>query len=153
MPEAKQHKHPWTIWAFLGLSIVGLFDSILLTLEHFTRRGLPCSLTGGCERVLTSKWSEIFGIPTAAFGILFYLVVLYLVIHALTHREALPVKLLLVWGAIGFMSSVWLVGLQAFVIRAWCQYCLLSALSSTLIFVTAIVHWRGSEFIKLEVKK
>ncbi|MBP9827439.1 hypothetical protein KBC99_03105, partial [Candidatus Saccharibacteria bacterium] len=86
MPESND-THPRKSWRqlipvimYIILSIVGLFDSLLLTVEHYSRRGLPCSFTGGCERVLTSKWSEVFGIPISLGGVVFYGLILYLVI-------------------------------------------------------------------------
>jgi uncharacterized membrane protein len=48
---------------------------------------------------------------------------------------------MLAWSTIGFVSSLGLTSIQAFIIKAWCQYCLLSALTSTLIFIFAIVYW------------
>ena len=132
------------VWIWLTLSVIGLYDTILLTIEHFTRRGLPCSFTGGCERVLTSKYSVIFGIPTALFGVIFNLLVLFLMIEAISNRQNPSRRIMLAWGSIGFLSSIGLTFLQAFVIRAWCQYCLLSALTSTLIFFTAIWYWRST---------
>lgn len=129
------------IYLFGLLSIGGLYDAILLTVEHYTRKGLPCSFTGGCERVLTSKYSEILGQPISWLGVVFYGVVLFLVVHAIFNRQRLPKTFLLGWGLIGFLSSLGLTAIQAFIIKAWCQYCLLSALTSTLIFVVAIIYF------------
>src|SRR6476469_1988821 len=50
------------------LSLVGLADSIYLTIHHYTAEPVPCSITGGCEMVLTSPYAEVSGIPLAAFG-------------------------------------------------------------------------------------
>ena len=142
MPNPAQPKLALQVWAWLVLSVIGLFDATLLTVEHFTHRGLPCSFTNGCERVLTSKYSEVLGVPTAAFGVVFYLIVLFAMIMAITNKQNPSRRLMLGWGSIGLLSSIILTGLQAFVIRAWCQYCLLSALTSTLIFVVAVWYWR-----------
>src|SRR5437764_13870631 len=54
------------------LTLVGLADTIYLTVKHFTGGLVPCSLTGGCEQVLNSDYSTIFGLPLAALGAFAY---------------------------------------------------------------------------------
>ncbi len=144
----------WPQLVFGALSIAGLIDATILTIEHYTRDGLSCSITGGCERVLTSQYSElpIVGIPVAMLGVVFYGVVLFLVMFSVINREPIRRLPILAWSTIGFVSSLGLTFLQAFVIRAWCQYCLLSALTSTLIFITAIVYWLRTRDNKKEVE-
>ena len=46
----------------------GLADALYLTIEHLAGRSVPCSVTGGCEEVLTSSYAVIAGIPLAAVG-------------------------------------------------------------------------------------
>lgn len=144
----------WPQLVFGVLSIAGLIDATILTIEHYTRDGLSCSITGGCERVLTSQYSElpIVGIPVAMLGVVFYGVVLFLVMFSVINREPIRRLPILAWSTIGFVSSLGLTFLQAFVIRAWCQYCLLSALTSTLIFITAIIYWLRTRDNKKEVE-
>lgn len=137
---ARSNSFSWPI-AFGVLAIFGLVDSIVLTFEHYAKQNLPCTLSGGCEKVLTSQYSTIAGLPIALLGVVFYGLVLFLAIYAIANKTALPRLFLLGWGAIGFLSSLVLTGLQAFVIRAWCQYCLFSALTSTVIFCLAIGYF------------
>lgn len=117
----------------VGLSVVGLIDALLLTVEHYASFRLPCTATGGCEQVLTSKYATVFGIPTATFGVIFYGVVLALGVHWMIRKEV-SLTLLRVWATIGFAASLGLTYIQGFVLHAWCQYCLLSALTTTAIF-------------------
>ncbi|MDQ5944177.1 MAG: hypothetical protein QG658_244 [Patescibacteria group bacterium] len=133
----------WSQIVFGLLAIAGIIDATILTIEHYTRDGLSCGFTGGCERVLTSQYSElpILGIPTALLGVVFYAVVLFLVMFSVINREPIRRLPMLAWSTIGFVSSLGLTSIQAFIIKAWCQYCLLSALTSTLIFIFAIVYW------------
>ncbi len=144
----------WPQLVFGALSVAGLIDATILTIEHYTQKGLPCTFTSGCERVLSSQYSElpILGIPLAFLGVVFYGVVLFLVMFSVINREPIRRLPLLAWSTIGFVSSLGLTFLQAFVIRAWCQYCLLSALTSTLIFMTAIIYWLRTRDTKKEVE-
>lgn len=124
------------------LSLAGLADSILLTVEHYKAIDLPCTFTKGCETVLTSQWAQIGSLPISLIGVMFYSVLLFVVIYSISNQKQMPRKFLLGWATLGILSSAWLTFLQAVMIRAWCQYCLLSALSATLIFACAVVAYR-----------
>lgn len=121
------------------LAAVGVFDAALLTKEHYAGTFLPCTITKGCDVVLSSKYSEVFGIPLALFGVVFYIAVLTLALVYFYNQTIIAKRVLLLLGSIGFASSLVLVYIQGAVLRAWCQYCLLSALTSTLIFVSVVV--------------
>jgi uncharacterized membrane protein len=79
-----------------------------------------------CGTVLNSVYSEFFGIPIAWLGLATNLVIVALL--ALENRVAVlrEYGTLLVFGVIlfAFIYSVYLVYLQAFVIRAYCPWCL-----------------------------
>ncbi len=122
-----------------GLATLGLIDATLLTQEHYSGVVLPCTVTHGCGTVLSSKYSVVFGVPLAVLGLVFYFSVLLAALFYVQSGLAWLKKLLLLMGAVGFVSSLGLVYIQGALIRAWCQYCLLSALSSTLIFVFAVL--------------
>lgn len=144
MTERVQRSASSWVEAIVGLlSVAGLADSLLLTFEHYKALTLPCSFTNGCETVLSSQWSQVGPIPLSLLGVGFYGVLLFAVIYALSNKTSLPRRPLLAWSTIGLMSSAWLVFVQGVIIKAWCQYCLLSALSATLIFVTAFVAYRS----------
>lgn len=125
------------------ISLIGLGDSVYLTVKHFLDEKVPCSLISGCEMVLTSQYAEIFGIPTAAFGALAYFAVFSLAILAAFGNR-------LMWFVFGLATvamllfTLWLLYLQAFVIKAYCQFCLLSAATTLTLFIIAIVSkfWR-----------
>jgi uncharacterized membrane protein len=78
---------------------------------------------------LTSNYAEVFGIPTAAIGAIAYFLVFSLAILTFFGNRKM-------WIVLGVMvtlmavSSAWLIYLQAFVIGAFCQFCLLSAATS-----------------------
>ena len=117
------------------IALVGLADSIYLTTKHFSGGQVPCSLITGCEQVLTSSYAEIAGVPLALFGAAAYFIVFSMAILAAFGNR-------LMWTLFGvqvvFMSlfTLWLVYLQAFVIEAFCQFCLLStATTGALLFI------------------
>jgi len=124
------------------VSIIGLADAIYLTVEHVSGRSVRCTLTSGCSEVLSSPYASIGGIPLAAVGALAYFTVFSLgILAAFGYRFA--GKLLPWLVAAMFLTTLWLLYLQAFVIRHFCQYCLLSALVTGTLTVLV-----GLQFLK-----
>ena len=118
------------------VSLIGLADSIYLTVEHLTGQSLRCTIISGCSEVLSSPYSHIGNLPLAALGAMAYFTVFDLsILAAFGYRFARPWLLALV--ALMFLMTLWLLYLQAFVIHHFCQYCLLSA--AVTITLTAIV--------------
>jgi len=123
--------------AAVFVSIIGLIDSIYLTVHHYTAEPVPCSLIEGCEQVLTSSYAEIAGIPLAAFGAAAYFVAFSLaLLTAFGDRR--------MWSLFGAHSTImvavsaWLFYVQAAMIGAFCQFCLLSALTTLILFLIFI---------------
>src|SRR5216684_3280951 len=117
------------------LSLIGLADAIYLTVEHLTGQSLRCTIISGCSEVLSSPYSHIGNLPLAALGAIAYFTAFDLsILAAFGYRFARPLLLALV--ALMFLMTLWLLYLQAFVIRHFCQYCLLSA--AVTITLTAI---------------
>jgi len=117
-------------WILVGFVLVGLVDSGYLTLEHFRPSTDVVCLTNfwsDCGRVLKSSYSEIWGIPLALFGFIHYSFLL----SSLLFGVGWVVVLLSAWGA---LVSVYLVYLQVGIIGKICIYCMVSAITSFLIF-------------------
>lgn len=116
----------WLDGLAAAVALVGLFDALYLTVEHFAGRAVRCTVVAGCDEVLSSSYASIGGFPLAALGALAYFTAFSLAILSAFGYARLRLPLL---ALVAFMlaTSLWLVYLQAFVIRAFCQYCLLSA--------------------------
>ena len=130
-----------TTLSFLILSLIGLVDAGYLTYRHFVDRYAPCT-TGGCEVVLTSQYSEIFGIPTSAFGAAYYATVIAAVVAYLILKNKKIIDYLAYFTAVGFVTSIFLVYIMLGILDSVCLYCLVSAATSTLLFVTGVIHIR-----------
>ena len=109
------------------LSLCGLADAIYLTIEHITGQSVRCTIVAGCSEVLSSSYAVVGGYPLASIGALAYFTVFSLATLAAFGYKGVD-KLLAVVVAIMFLVTLWLFYLQAVVIRAFCQFCLLSAL-------------------------
>ena len=123
------------------LSLVGLVDALYLTIEHVTGQSVRCTIVSGCSEVLSSSYAVVAGIPLAAVGAAAYFTVFSLATLAIFGYR-LAGKLLAPLTALMVLVSLWLIYLQAFVIRAFCQFCLLSAAITIILFVIAFVAWK-----------
>ena len=123
------------------LSLVGIADALYLTIEHVTGQSVRCTIISGCSAVLSSPYAVVAGIPLAAVGAAAYFTVFSLAILTL-FGYGIAGKLLLPLVGAMFLVSLWLIYLQAFVIREFCQYCLLSALITTTLLVLVVLSRR-----------
>jgi uncharacterized membrane protein len=128
----------WLLGLILLLSLAGFADAAYLTAKHYTGGPVPCTLTGGCEDVLTSRWATLGGVPTAVFGAAYYLLTFFLTIFYLDSRKHWTLTLILALTAAALAVSLALVYLMAFVIGSYCQYCLLSDLMTALLFAASL---------------
>ena len=123
------------------LSVLGLADAIYLTVEHVTGQSVRCTIVAGCSEVLSSSYAVVAGVPLAAVGGAAYFSVFSLaVLAAFGYRIA--GTLLMVMVAAMFLVSLWLIYLQAFVIHAFCQYCLFSAAITFCLLVVVFLRHR-----------
>lgn len=123
------------------LALVGLADTIYLTVQHLTGESVRCTIVSGCSEVLSSEYASIKGIPLALIGAVAYFTVFSLVTLA-AFGYPLVGKLLVVLTGLMFLTTLWLFYLQAVVIGHFCQFCLLSAAVTTILTVLTVVLLR-----------
>ena len=121
-------------WIFLVLGFLGFADTGYLTAEHFLGVIPPCSILKGCETVLTSQYATIAGIPVSLIGLVYYLLIFGLAVWYVDKGNDIAIRRIFQLTTVGFLISVFLVSVQIFVIKSICQYCMFSALDSTLLF-------------------
>lgn len=127
--------------AMAVVALVGLADSIYLAIEHVSGRSVRCTIVSGCSEVLSSPYASIRGIPLALIGAVAYFVVFSLATLAAFGYKVAG-KLLAFVVACMFLTTLWLFYLQAVVIKAFCQYCLLSAAVTLVLSVLVFVSFR-----------
>jgi uncharacterized membrane protein len=128
------------------LSLLGLADALYLTIEHVTGQTVRCTILSGCSEVLSSPYAVVAGIPLAAVGAAAYFTVFSLAILTL-FRYRIAGKILPPLVIAMFFVSVWLFYLQAFVIRQFCQYCLISAAITTCLLVLVLsLRWFSTDY-------
>ncbi len=123
---------------FLSIGFIGLADSSYLALKHYLKLPIPCVIVHGCDIVTTSSYSMIGPIPLAVLGMLYYCAIIILAVLYIDSKKAVVLSFLTGFSVIGFITSLYLVFLQAFVLKAFCLYCLVSATTSTVLFLLGV---------------
>lgn len=137
-------KSTYRIALIISIALVGLVDALYLFSHHITGEPITCGLSGGCSAVAASPQSIVFGVPLSLVGVIFYFGVIALIALRTTSLRKYVEKyisyttVLRIYASAGLISSVYFTYLQAFVIQAWCQYCILSAFCTALIFILMI---------------
>jgi uncharacterized membrane protein len=108
------------------VSLAGLADATYLTVQALTGETLSCGGSPDCFRVLGSSYAKVGGIPVALLGALAYFSVFSFATFAAFGHGRVRKFLALVVGAM-FMGTLWLLYVQAFLLHAYCRYCLFSA--------------------------
>jgi uncharacterized membrane protein len=96
----------------------------------------PVCLASGCERVQSSRYAELAGIPVATIGIAGYAGILATLWIPGEWGWTLSALL----SFVGFGFSAYLTYVELFRLNATCQWCLASAILMTLLAVLAA--WR-----------
>jgi uncharacterized membrane protein len=135
-------------------TFLGILDASYVTWSRFSGVLPPCKPPFACETVLNSSWSKIGPVPLSVLGILFYST--FFLIAALSVLEVKAIKkgqfsvpipaLIILLGCFGAGFSLYLVFIMGVILKAWCLYCLLSALNCGIVFLLSCGVWRKSDF-------
>ena len=99
-----------------------------------------CGVLHGCDTVLTSVYSKLFGIPLAFYGVVFY--VAGSIIAPFTLTSSYGRMFALLYGIVGAGFSAWFVYIQLVLIGAVCVYCMTSAFATLIILISTFLLWR-----------
>jgi len=108
------------------VALAGLADATYLTVAHLAGDSSVCGPSQPCAVVLGSTYAQIAGIPTASFGVIAYFSAFSAATLAAFGYPRARTFLIVIVAAM-FAFTLWLLYLQAFVLHAFCPFCLLSA--------------------------
>jgi uncharacterized membrane protein len=145
---------PISRMAIAVLALIGLFVSGYLSLYNLGLLGVIQCGIGGCMVVQSSAYAWFpprtvsdVGIPVATMGIIAYATLLLIALVGVQPRWVTSrwiAMALFGFSAVGVLFSAWLTYLEAAVIHAWCQWCVVSAIIITLIFLLSIPGFRAA---------
>lgn len=127
--------------SILFLAFLGIANSAYLAQQEANGEPLICNIQNlsGCNIVAASEYSKLFGIPLAQYGILFFSILFVLAALELVIFDQLLRRVLQGVSFVGVIASLYFTFIQAFVIQAFCIYCLASALVTLFIFILASI--------------
>ena len=117
--------------AAIVLAVIGLGVAAYLTYVHYDGIKPVCGLGGDCEKVQTSEWADLAGVPVALLGLIGYATILATL---LVDREQARIAGALV-ALVGFGFSAYLTYRELFSIDAICPWCVSSAVIMTLLAI------------------
>jgi protein-disulfide isomerase len=130
---------------FLLLSLLGLFDSLYLLWVYASPwRPLAC-LGSGCDAVRISSFSKLAGQPVPLYGVVGYSLLALLILAEALVPARLARGIHWALGSItgaGLLFSIYLTYVEAFVIRAWCFWCVISTLVMGCLSALAVLEQR-----------
>lgn len=118
--------------AFCGLSLAAFI--------HFKKRlhtPLVCPIGHSCDPVVHSDYARFMDMPVEILGVLYYTIIVIAYAATLmvpTLHSGLLGTLLLGLSALAFLFSLYLTAVQAFILKEWCSWCLISATLCASIF-------------------
>jgi uncharacterized membrane protein len=120
-------------WPLFVLAAIGMALSGYLTFTAWVGKDVAfCTEGAGCDVVLNSRWSTLFGMPTSFWGFLTYAL---LAAVAWNRHADNQWRWSWVISLFGLLYSLYLTSISFFVLRAACQYCLTSLSIMAAIFI------------------
>ncbi len=119
----------------------GLSLAIFIHFKKKQPESLLCPIGHSCDPVVHSDYSRFCCIPVELLGTLYYFLILVsyslLFMYPAMKTESVEMVLLAVSG-LAFLFSIYLTGVQAFILKEWCTWCLFSATLCAIIFFTTL---------------
>ena len=129
------------------LSILGIIVSLYLVENHYAppTKGALCDISESisCSLVNTSTFSELFNVPVALLGVLWFLVLIIFSWKALKKDGALP-TMMLGWGILGILFVIYFV-IAEIILRSICPFCTLVHVIVIAIFILLLVFYSAQE--------
>ena len=128
--------------AYLIIVIAAVSGLTLASYIHFKKRRnetLVCPIETTCDTVIHSDYSRFMHVPVELLGIVYYtiIVISYILFLTMPIATEMP-RVTLLWLSGGaFLFSLYLTSVQAFILKHWCTWCLISAMLCAIIFFSA----------------
>lgn len=124
--------------------LIGLAGFLLAGyIRHKKKKNKPlvCPLKSNCDTVINSDYSSFCGIRLEILGMIYYafIAIGYGVANNFSELNTVVSDLMLPFSFFAFLFSIYLISVQAFVLRQWCAWCLCSAFFCTLIFTLSFL--------------
>ncbi len=125
------------------LSIIGFAVSFYIFYTKILNKKMVCYIGKDCDAVVKSKYGKTFGIENTVPGMAYYVLIFLYAAAMLMNPNLFKgtiIYYLIVSASIGSVAfSVYLAGVQAFILKRWCEYCIVSTIASIIILIVLVV--------------
>jgi uncharacterized membrane protein len=138
-------KIPLPVYAMLVLTIIGIADAAYVAHGNYAGAQLWCPILDGCNTVVNSPYSRVFGTPMSYFGFIYYLFMFGLAARLAYEPFSRSLRFrAILYAGLGAISSIYFLYLQLGYIREVCSYCLISAVTSFLLLFATLWHFQAT---------
>jgi uncharacterized membrane protein len=139
------------IYVMLALTLIGISDAMYVAYGSYSGTQLWCPILDGCNTVVNSPYSRVLGMPMSYFGFIYYLFMFGLAARLAYEPASKSLRFRMVlYAALGAVSSAYFIYLQLGLIQAICSYCIISAIVSFLLLLAAVWHFQVTRSKNLE---
>lgn len=131
---------PSYFFLYIILIFCALGGLSLAAFIHFKKQmhhPIVCPIGHSCDPVVHSEYSRIMDIPVEILGVIYYTIIVVVYAATLAYptlkSDILTLPILGLTTA-AFLFSLYLTSVQAFILRQWCTWCLISASLCAVIF-------------------
>ncbi|MBI2656934.1 vitamin K epoxide reductase family protein [Candidatus Woesearchaeota archaeon] len=125
------------------LALTGFAVSFYIYYSKKNNKKLYCVIGEDCDAVVKSRYGKTFGIENTVPGMLYFVLVFIYGIVLFLNRNIFKetfIYYFIVIASIGsVLFSLYLTGVQALVLKKWCEYCIVSSVASLLILIVLIL--------------
>jgi uncharacterized membrane protein len=135
----------WGLMSVICLSAVSFFFSVIIYLQHLGNgvvNGICNSLNilNQCDIVGASVYARILGFDNAFVGMAGFALLIFLSIYQYYRPNELYRRLIIAGSIIAGISAIAFICIQAFMLHAYCIYCLVVDAASILLLAIACSH-------------
>ena len=124
------------------LMLFFIFALIASAILSFSSVQDVCNLEEGCYTVHNSSYNSILGIKNSYPGMVLFLVTILLIYSQIKNPSILKRKIINLMTIMGAGIAIFFLIIQIFVLKAYCQYCLIVDFSMLAALVTILVYWK-----------
>lgn len=113
---------------------------------------LVCPIKFDCHAVVHSDYSKLFGVPVEILGMIYYAIISISYLFFIFSVEAVPeifVATVVLLSLIAFIFSVYLIGVQIFILKKGCSWCIVSAFICLCIFILTTLAYDFTSIMQI----
>ena len=127
----------------ISLSLIGFAVSFYIYHTKKYKKKMYCVIGENCDEVVRSRYGKTFGVENTLPGMVYYAIIFIYGIILFSNGNIFKgstIYYFVVSASIASVSfAVYLTAVQAFVLKKWCEYCIVSSISSLLILLVLIL--------------